>query len=124
MNNNNSNLQNIIEKIKSKYVDDLMGYYYVAPDDRSYLRKGHFIKYIDIEDREYKIKSGFIVVISLDKLTLKSIGSNLFWKIKINKNHIFFYEQSNNRFLMNEMLLESKKKKKKKAITTIITDNK
>ena len=126
MNINNSNLENIIIKIKNKHEDELVGYYYVAPDDRSYLRKGHFIKYIDIEDPEYKIKSGFIVVVTLDKLTLKSIGSNLFWKIKINKNHIFFYEQSNMRFAMNEMLLESKKPKKKKtkkAEKIVNTDN-
>ena len=115
MNNINSKIQNIIEKIKSKHGDELVGYYYIGPDDRSFLRKGHYLKYIDIEDPEYKIKSGFIVVITLDKLTLKSLGSNLFCKIKINKNHIFFYEQNNNRFLMNEMLLESKKPKKKKT---------
>ena len=126
MNNINSKIQNIIEKIKSKHVNELIGYYYIGPDDRSYLRTGHYIKYIDIEDPEYKIKSGFIVTITLDKLTLKSIGSNLFWKIKINKNHIFFYEQSNMRFAMNEMLLESKKPKKKKtkkAEKIVNTDN-
>jgi hypothetical protein len=122
MNNINSKIQNIIEKIKSKYPDDLMGYYYIGPDDRSYLRIGHYIKYFDIEDPEYKLKSGFIVTITLDKLTLKSIGSNLFWKIKVNKNHIFFYEQSNTRFLMNEMVQESKKKKKTKK-TKINTEN-
>ena len=115
MNNNNSKLQNIIEKIKSKHVDELVGYYYVAPDDRSFLRNGLYIKYIDIEDPEYKIKSGYIVLVTLDKLTLKSIGSNLFWKIKVNKNHIFFYEQSNTRFALNEIVLESRKTKKKKT---------
>ena len=132
MNNNNSKLFNIVEKIKSKYSNDLLGYYYVAPDDRSYLHKGHYIKYIDIDDKDHKIKSGIIVSLSLDKLTLKSIGSNLFWKIKVNKNHIFFYEQSDTRFFINETINDLKTKKtvksKSKTIhidkTVNIDDNK
>jgi len=115
MNNNNSKLQNIIEKIKNKYEDELRDYVYTGPDDRSYLRKGHFIKYIDILDKEYKIKSGYIVEITLDKLTLKSIGSNLFWKIKFTQNHIFFYEQRNKLKMYTEALefMQNKKTKKK-----------
>jgi hypothetical protein len=122
--NNNSKLQNLIEKIKSKYMDELYYYVYVGPDDRSFLRKGHFIKYIDITDNEYKIKSGIIVELTLDKLTLKSIGTNFFWKIKYTQNHIFFYEQSNKLKMFTEALefMNNKKTKKKKKNTTINTN--
>ena len=87
---NTNKLLNIVETIKSKYKDELGKYTYVGPDDRNNLRKGDTVKYININNIN-KIKIGFVVSLTLDKITFRSLNSNMYWKINYVDNHIFFY---------------------------------
>jgi hypothetical protein len=81
-------LIDIIEKIK-KENKQLNEYIYICPDDRKHIETGNIVKYIDINNLK-KIKTGKVIKITLDKLTLKSLNSNIVWTIKFANNHIFY----------------------------------
>ena len=104
MSNINNKLINISNYIKSLYKDELYDYYYIGPDDRKLLNKGNIVKYTNITDKEYKLKFGIIVNITINKLTLKSINSDLYWKIDFNKNHVFCLEKNKLKLLANEYM--------------------
>lgn len=86
----NNNLFNIGEKIKKTYSKQLLEYSYICPDDRKYIEIGNLVKYININDIKQKIKTGIVINITLDNLTLKSVNSSMVWNIKLSKHHIFY----------------------------------
>jgi hypothetical protein len=102
--NSNNKLITIVNNIRNLYIDDLYRYVYIGPDDRSTLKKGSNIKYVDIMDKKRQLKSGVIVDITIDKITLKSIGTNFYWKIKVNSNHIFYLERNGMKLLLNDFI--------------------
>jgi hypothetical protein len=100
----NNKLIAISKYLKNIYINDLDRYIYISPNDRTKLKKGNIIKYININDLDYKLKSGIIINISIDKITFKSISSNIYWKIKINNNHIFCLERNDFKLLLNNQI--------------------
>lgn len=84
-------MDNKLSDIGEKIIQNnkqLREYIYICPDDRKHIENGYIVKYIDINYPK-KIKTGKVVNVTLDKLTLKSLNSNIVWTIKFANNHIF-----------------------------------
>jgi len=100
--------KNIIEKyeeIKGKF-PELEFYNSMIPENKKFISEGDIIKYINFNDKEYKIKSGFIIRKLDNKLLLKSFYKNNFtWYILLKNNYIFY--KSNNSF--KQMIIEKVK---------------
>jgi hypothetical protein len=102
-------LNKIGEKIKNEN-SQLKQYTYICPDDRKNIECGNIIKYIGI-DNTTKIKTGKVINISLNKLTLKSLNSNMTWNIKFANNHIFYKFCKDDLIdAINELLEKNEKK--------------
>ena len=96
------------ENIK-KENNQLKDYTYVCPDDRKYIEVGNLVKYTNINNSN-KIKTGKVINISLDKLSLKSLNSSLIWTIKFANNHIFYkFYKDNLVDAINELLEKNEK---------------
>lgn len=99
----------ISENIKKEH-PQLNEFTYICPDDRKYIECGNIIKYLNINNTK-KVKTGKIINITLDKLTLKSLNSSIIWTIKFTNNHIF-YKFNTDGILdaINELLEKNEKK--------------
>lgn len=78
----------IINNLKKEYMQ-LTDFNYIYPDDRKYIQKGNIIKYINIKKLN-KPKTGIVLDISINKILLKSVNSNITWSIKFIDNYIFY----------------------------------
>ena len=78
------------EELKKLYSKQLAEYTYICPDDRKYIEIGNIIKYIGISDTKKKLKTGYVINMTLDTITLKSLNSSMTWKIKVVEHHIFY----------------------------------
>lgn len=82
------NLLNIIKNLKKEY-QQLKEFEYIYPDDRKYIQKGNYIKYVNIKKLN-KPKTGIITNVTINKIFLKSTNSNITWSINFVDNYIFY----------------------------------
>ena len=100
--------KNIIQKyneIQEKF-SELEFYNPMIPENKKFLSNGDIIKYINFNDKEQKIKSGFILCKLDNKLLLKSFDkSNFTWYISLKNNYIFYKSKNN----FKQMIIEKVK---------------
>lgn len=89
----NNNLLIMGEKIKKEHMQ-LKEYNFINPDDRKYIQIGNLIKYVNIKKLN-KPKTGKIINVTIDKITLKSLNSDITWTIKFVDNYIFYKFEKN-----------------------------
>lgn len=100
--------KNIIQKyneIQEKF-SELEFYNPMIPENKKFISNGDIIKYINFNDKEQKIKSGFILCKFDNKLLLKSFDKNNFtWYISLKNNYIFYKSKNN----FKQMIIEKVK---------------
>ena len=88
-------MENKINYIITEIINNnkILKYKFIYPDNRSILKSGDIIKYIDLNYKinNKKIVTGILIKFNINKLFLKSFDNKLFWSIKINNNYIFYY---------------------------------
>lgn len=88
-------MENKINYIITEIINnnEISKYQFVYPNNRSKLKCGDIIKYINLNYKinNKKIVTGILIKFNINKLFLKSFDNKLFWSIKINDNYVFYY---------------------------------
>ena len=87
----NNKLYEISENIKNEY--NITKYIFLYPDERTKIKKGDVVKYLDINYKinKQKIKCGIMININKNKIFFKSINNNFYWSVKLNNNYVFYF---------------------------------